>query len=1269
MKLRTIGIVLFALAMTWTVWTVLGSSAFGATPTAITSNPPASQEQIQLRELPGIGHGPSGVAIIGDQLYALNAKSFNIAVVKNNRAVKFIPIGERPIGGLASPPLLTADPAQKRLYIANLGSDSIALIENDQLVLTHRIGAEANALLFFENHLFVGLSNYNLILVLDPATLQTQTRIAVPNARTITSLVSDAVHHRIYTALQETIAVIDTTQLRVERTIRVAGVDSSSLVAFVPNDRVLVSLYDSTSDIMWLVALNAASGAQQGRVQVSSNLGATIVNAADSRVYIADSYDNQVEVIDPRTMTSIATIPVDMQPRALALDETAHLLYVANSDSDNLNVINTDDNRVSALIPFATLPTALVANPDAGRVYIANASTDSVFVIQGNRVVKEISVGRYPLDMARDAQANRVLVTNQGDGTLSIIDESDFSVRATKPITSNQATVDIDAAHGRAFFGNTILDLKNYAPIGKLTLQGASQTGSVTEVSAERLRVNPNNNRIYAVAWNGGYGSAGADVVYSIDENTLQQRSILDMRFQDPGVTIDFDPSTNRVFVASTSGQSDHRLGVFDANDKQVTLLMLPASSTGMGYNPQTHHLFLSHPDNTVQILDSDSFGTVAQLNVNAPSALMRLGNSFYIAGLDGQVTLIQDTNAPTPPAPATSTSVPSNTPRAPRSPAPSIQMVPTSAPVLHAGWTSYTNANLGNHAVALDSNGDLWTGSDGGAVHWNLKAGSYIKYAVENGLAFNNITSLGLARDGAVWFGTDGYGVSRFDGKTWKTYTQADGLASNSVHTIAAASDGMVWLGTSSGVSSFDGRAFKTYTKADGVADDLIWSMAIAPDGAVWVGTGGAGVSHFDGKTWTTYNTIDGLADNVVLALAVAPDGTIWFGTDDGVSRWDGHTFKTYTQTEGLASNSISSIVVAANGTVWAGSNQNDTLSQFDGHVWKTFRRADGLVDDAILSLATASDSTVWIGTWYGATRFEGNTWKTITTADGLGGAPPINNMIIPHAIAIAPDGALWFGTDNGVSRFDGKLWKTFTHADGLPDNNVLSLAFAHDGAIWAGTWNGVARFDGSTWKTYSKDNGLPDNYVQNITIAPDSKIWIGTFNGLALFDGTSWKTYTKADGLAGDFASAVAIAPNGQVWVNTTEGLSRFDGMTWKTFTTADGLPDTVVSSIAAASDNAIWLATSIGVVRYDGRSWKTFTTANGLADDFVLSIALAPDGTVWALTNAGVSHFDGKVWKTINTGGMLNQASYMIVAPSGAVWFTSGSSAVRFDANEAR
>lgn len=1299
MKLTVIGILLLALAVNWALSSVSVSNALAPTPTAVPPNTPAVQDRVRLLELPGIGHRPTGVAIIGDQIYVLNAQTFNIAVVSshpddNNRVVKFIPLGERPVGGLASPPLLAADAANKRAYVANVRSDSIALIENERVARTRRIGAEASALLFLDNHLFVGLDYYNLILVLDPATLEIQARIPLPADARAHRLVGDAARHRVYTSF----GVIDATRLLMDKTHPLTDADLRSPVAFVPDDRILISQPDRSTNASWLVALDVATGAEQGRVKISSEPAAAVVNADGSRVYLAQAYDNQVVVIDPRTMTTVATILVDVQPRALALDESAHLLYVANAESDNLNVINSDENRVTARVPFALLPTALVANPDAGRVYVANASTDSVFVLEGNRVAKEIRAGRYPSDIARDANANRVLVANKADGTLAVIGEADFSIRAANVITSSAGTIAVDAAHARAFFGNTILDLQEYAPKGQLEILGGGvQTSRISKISAERLRINPGNNRIYAVGWNGAYGSGSGQVVYTIDGDTLKQRGVLtgslfNMRFQDSGVTLDFDPATNRVFVMYTGGRFDNRLGVYDANDKQEEIVILPARAAGMVFNPQTHHLFLAHPDNTVQILDTRSFGTVAQLNVNAPGAMTRLGDSIFVAGLDGQVTLIQDTESPIP-APATPTPEANYTPQPPRKPVPAVRLVPKPAPVLRPGWTSFTNANLGIRALGFDSNGNLWSGSEDGAVHWNFKDGSYIKFAVENGLADNRITCIAIARDGSVWFGTAEDGAARFvgskgePGKSWKRYTKADGLASNAVHAIAAAPDGTVWFATNSGVTRFDGRAFKTFTQADGMADDLVWALGIAGDGAVWVGTGGGGVSRFDydasnrNKAWTNYNTIDGLANNVVIALAPAPDGSVWFGTNGGVSRWNGRTFEMYTEADGLASNYITSIAVAPDGTVWAGSNLKNGLSRFDGREWKTFTRADGLADDAILSLTASADNAIWIGTRYGITRFVGSKgepgekWTTYLTADGLGGDPPIGNSVAVSDVAMSLDGALWFATNNGVSRYvgsptaQGKTWTTFSQSDGLPDTLVSKLALAKDGAIWAGTLRGVARFDGSKWKTYNQDNGLPDNDVADIAAAPDGKIWVGTFNGLAAFDGASWKTFTQADGLAGDFANHVAVSPNGHVWVKTSEGVSRFDGASWKTFTAADGLPDAMIWSIAAAPDNAIWFATAQGVARYDGKSWKTFTSADGLADNSISAIAVAPDGTVWAWSDMGVSYYDGRMWKTINSAGLLDRVSSMTITPDGAVWFTSGSSVMRFDAKMAR
>ena len=55
------------------------------------------------------------------------------------------------------------------------------------------------------------------------------------------------------------------------------------------------------------------------------------------------------------------------------------------------------------------------------------------------------------------------------------------------------------------------------------------------------------------------------------------------------------------------------------------------------------------------------------------------------------------------------------------------------------------------------------------------------------------------------MWFGTLG-GVSRYDGVNWQTFTQEDGLADDLVNSVYQSSDGAMWFGTNpGGVSRYD--------------------------------------------------------------------------------------------------------------------------------------------------------------------------------------------------------------------------------------------------------------------------------------------------------------------------------------------------------------------------------------------------------------------------------------------------------------------------------
>ncbi|MBI3537107.1 MAG: YncE family protein, partial [Chloroflexi bacterium] len=621
-------------------------------PTDAPLTAPTIKEKFFLRDLPGAGRHPIDLASVGDKIYALNTETQNVAVIQNDRAIKYIAVGKQPAA-------LAADAAQKRVYVSNAGDKSISLIADDQLALTQSIGEEARALIFFENRLWAGLANSATIITLDPTTLQIQNRIAIPGAFSIISLAGDAQNHRVYANIFDKTAVIDSTTLRVGSTINTKG-SYSTLLAQPATDSVLVAIYDSASATQFLVAYNPSTGAERARVKLGGDPRGAIMNRDGSRIYVANSFTNDVSVIDARNFTSLATISIGLKPNAVALDENARRLYVANYESDSISAINSDTNEIVATIPLAMLVTAFETNDAAQRTYIANASTDSVFVMEGARVVKEISVGRHPIDLARDATSNRVFVAHQADGTLAIIDENNFSVSTTKIITRPLTTVAVDAPRARLFANDIVLDLKTLAPIGKLILRGQTVQSNL---APDFVRVNAAANRVYALGSNGVPGSNGRRVIYSVDGNNLQQRAPLS--FNGNIHFIAFDPETNRVYGAGTHPLAlTNEFSAWDLNDAKIFSLALAARTTGLAYNPQTHHLFLAHAasfgstpnpnDNTIQILDTTTFGEITRLNVQAPGLIARIGNTIYVAGRDdGSITRIQDANIAAPPAPS----------------------------------------------------------------------------------------------------------------------------------------------------------------------------------------------------------------------------------------------------------------------------------------------------------------------------------------------------------------------------------------------------------------------------------------------------------------------------------------------------------------------------------------------------------------------------------------------------------------------------------------
>lgn len=169
-------------------------------------------------------------------------------------------------------------------------------------------------------------------------------------------------------------------------------------------------------------------------------------------------------------------------------------------------------------------------------------------------------------------------------------------------------------------------------------------------------------------------------------------------------------------------------------------------------------------------------------------------------------------------------------------------------------------------YAIGQEKDGSFWFGTEGGVSHYD--GTRWINFSHQDGLGAeiqdpalsphsgsesahhsvagkkimtsnpNYVLTLVIDSDNNKWFGTWGGGVSRFDGKTWRNYTQSDGLGGNFVNALAFDSEGKLWAGTNGGASYFDGAAWKTFNEYDGLINNNVFAIAFDSRGNKYFGT-----------------------------------------------------------------------------------------------------------------------------------------------------------------------------------------------------------------------------------------------------------------------------------------------------------------------------------------------------------------------------------------------------------------------------------------------
>lgn len=211
---------------------------------------------------------------------------------------------------------------------------------------------------------------------------------------------------------------------------------------------------------------------------------------------------------------------------------------------------------------------------------------------------------------------------------------------------------------------------------------------------------------------------------------------------------------------------------------------------------------------------------------------------------------------------------------------------------------------------LLLDRKGNIWAGTNDGAFRFN--GTSFSKFHITGPpaesksykWAAGKVWGLMEDKKGNIWFGRVGFGVCKYDGKTFKHFTKKDGLSSNNVSSICEDNKGNIWFGCLSsdypkyinegGLCSYDGKTFTKYPH-EGLIDNDIYTIYQDKADNVWIGATGYGAYRYDGTKFTAFKSTD--RNDLVPSFGIQSiledkSGTLWFGFSGGLFRFNGTMF-----------------------------------------------------------------------------------------------------------------------------------------------------------------------------------------------------------------------------------------------------------------------------------------------------------------------------------------------------------------------------------------
>lgn len=595
---------------------------------------------VTILDLPGQGHAPRDMAVLDGRIYVANVGSANVSVIEDGRVVAVIPVGPWPLA-------VTADPITGRVFVLDSREYMIAVLKGETLVDRWPVPVGSSSLAVIGGALWVGSGDGRLVELstVNGATLGDVVLSEPAPVLRIVGNPDNAARAAAVTYGRVHLVALDSA---VETAVAEMGIWQA--LAYAPGgERLYAGVYDASANAHRLLVLDGDSLDILDEVDLPGSPRAILADPASGQIHVALA-DKHAVVTLSETLMPAARMAVGREPVALALD--AGVLHIACSGSDQVVRVDAANGARLGVVPLAARIPALAVSSFG--VLTALSSADEIVVLGDDGVMARWCTEPHPSRLAVLPE-QQVAILSSAAGIL-VMHGSDGTLASRYAVGPEPKALYHDDQQGLLYAGRLALNLAT----------GVTHTVAVTTPMGSvewpvQVAVDSRRDVTYIVASNGVPGSNHGLIAYRMDtDGTVPggpgRLSIVDLLH---------DAETD-LFFGTYQRMGTYGLQVWDpATGSERLSFSLSRRPTAMALNPSTHHLWVAlgqgtplepATDGLLRVYDTRTMGLVAELAFRGPIVSLAVdvaSNRVYAAcEVDRAVWIIQDVSLPSPPAP-----------------------------------------------------------------------------------------------------------------------------------------------------------------------------------------------------------------------------------------------------------------------------------------------------------------------------------------------------------------------------------------------------------------------------------------------------------------------------------------------------------------------------------------------------------------------------------------------------------------------------------------